>query len=57
MELPEDVTMLNYEVTTLNRDFNDLFEKKIGDVLVYALTCHHKIIAHIHFGPIFLSKV
>jgi hypothetical protein len=26
MELPEDMTMINYEVTTLKRDFNDMLE-------------------------------
>ncbi len=26
MELPKDMTMVNYEVTTLKRDFNDMFK-------------------------------
>jgi hypothetical protein len=26
MELPKDMTMVNYEVITLKRDFNDMFK-------------------------------
>jgi hypothetical protein len=39
VELPRDMTMVDYEVMTSKRDFNDPLKELIGNVLVDALTC------------------